>query len=141
VWRTRLLRLAVDVSPIYKHVFTVCYVTRRLGKRTVSPLCINTFSLFVINLMWVSPHMLPVTFLQLIALSRQYRRRFDDSMMGLSCGEVVFDVVPFPVSSAAFNPKIPSLPVTSIYIEFCVWVSVMLHTCILSTVRRLTSSY
>jgi hypothetical protein len=115
MWRARLLRLAVDVSSIHKHVFTVCYVARRLGKTTVSPLHINTFSLFVINLVRVSLHMFPMTSPLLIALSRQYRRRFDDGMVRLSCGEVVFDVVPFPVSSAAFHPKTPSLPATPIY--------------------------
>jgi hypothetical protein len=80
----------------------------------MSPLCIDTFLLFII-LMRVSLHMLPVTFPLLIALSRKYQRRFDDSMVWLSCGEVVFDVVPFPVSSAALHPKTPSLPATPIY--------------------------
>jgi hypothetical protein len=58
----------------------------------------------------------PVPFPLVIALSPQYRRRFDYSMVRVSCGEVVFDVVPFPVSSAAFHLKTPSLPTTPIYI-------------------------
>lgn len=113
MWRIRLLRLAVDVSSVHKYVFAVCYVARRLGKSS-SPVRINTFSLFVINLVRVSLQMLPVTFPLLIAFSRQYRRRFDDSMVRLSCGEVVFGVVPFPMSSAAFHPKTPFLPATPI---------------------------
>ena len=67
--------------------------------------------------------MLPVTFPLLIALSCQYRKRFDNSMIGLSCGEVVFDGVPFPVSFAAFNHKTPSLPVIPIYI----YIYIVLH--------------
>ena len=63
----RLVRLLVDVSSVYKHVFTVCHVARWLGKRAMSAPYIITFSLLIINGMRVSPHMLPVTFPLLIA--------------------------------------------------------------------------